>query len=89
MTITRLSLSQYVSVKEFAEMNGISKVSVYKALSRGRIDGRKIGNTWVIPRNAVIRDSRIKHGRMIGLRAAMRGDIDGFLKAQNHYKGDK
>ena len=82
MTITRLSAGQYCSVREYAAMNGVSRVMIYKALERKRLDGRKIDGIWVIPVNAVIRDCRIKHGRMIGIRALMRGDMEAFEKAR-------
>ena len=58
---------KYLSLKEIADVWGISDRRINTLCLQGRIPGAfKIGNTWAIPANAVKpSDERIKSGKYI------------------------
>ena len=44
---------EFISVSEFAELLGISRIAVYKRIKKGQIKAQKIGRNYVIPRKYV------------------------------------
>ena len=44
---------EFISVSEFAELLGISRIAVYKRIKKGQIKAQKIGRSFVIPRKYV------------------------------------
>lgn len=50
--LIQINGEEYLTVKEYAERNGVSKPAVYKHISKGRLDTLKIGNMRLIPKNA-------------------------------------
>ena len=77
---TTLPAGKYLSIREYANLVGISPSGVYTALSTGRLQGYRIDNTWLINKNAVITSKRNRDGRLIGIAELKNGNIDGFLK---------
>lgn len=56
-------MSELVSVSEYAKANGKDPGNIRRLLLAGRIEGRKIGNQWVLLSDAVYpEDRRIKSG---------------------------
>jgi excisionase family DNA binding protein len=43
-------LTKFVSVTEAAEIRGVSRQAVLKAIAAGRLRAAKVGNQWVIER---------------------------------------
>lgn len=60
----------YLSVEQYRRLIGYRSVqNIYRALKDGRIPGSiQVGNTWIIPRNAVMIDNSVKHGGWAELR---------------------
>ena len=48
------TLEMIVGVAEAAEMLGISRAAVVHAAQYGRIEGKKVGRSWVLLRQSVI-----------------------------------
>ena len=44
---------EFISISEFAELLGISRIAVYKRIKKGQIKAQKIGRSFVIPRKYV------------------------------------
>ena len=42
---------KYLSVKELADILGISRVAVFKKIKNGQIYAEKIGRNYIIPKN--------------------------------------
>lgn len=47
-------LEQIVGVAEAAEMLGISRAAVVHAVQYGRIEGKKVGRSWVLLQQSVL-----------------------------------
>jgi hypothetical protein len=77
---TVLPNNSYLSVKQYAELNHVTPSCIYIALRDGRLNGYQIGKTWVIAKNAVIQNKRVRDGRMIGYSDLRKNDLEGFLK---------
>jgi len=57
-----------VSLAEAAEVAGVSHQSLRKACERGRLEGRKVGKTWIVSMEALNRylDTRVHQGPKTG-----------------------
>ena len=56
-----------ISLIEFAEMHGIEGATARQNAARGKYKtARKIGRNWVIDKNEVVTDNRIKSGKYVG-----------------------
>lgn len=75
---------KYMSVKEYANLCGITPQAVYKAIKQRRIKYYKIGKVYIIPKDAVIKTKNIRDGRYIGIKNLERGDIKGFLQKRGY-----
>ena len=53
-TTSLCPLEQIVGVREAAEMLGISRAAVVHAVQYGRIEGKKVGRSWVLLRQSVV-----------------------------------
>lgn len=45
-------MAGFLSVTEYADLHNKDKGNIRRLLAEGRLEGRKIGNQWVIPENA-------------------------------------
>lgn len=74
MTITRKRVNvnsrretltmEYLTVSQFAKISGKDSGNIRRMLIDGRLEGKKIGNQWVIPETAVYpSDRRVKSGQ--------------------------
>lgn len=62
-------MSDFYSVSEYAGIVGKDTGNIRKLLIKGIINGEKIGNQWIIPKDTVYpKDRRIKSGRYINWR---------------------
>ena len=62
-------MNNYVSVSEYARLYHKDPGNIRRHLASGRLDGEKIGNQWVIPKDATYpSDQRQKSGRYRGWR---------------------
>ncbi len=43
----------YISVKEAAELMGISRVAVFKKIKKGEIEAKKIGRAYVVDKKSL------------------------------------
>lgn len=77
---TVLPNNSYLSVKQYAELNHVTPSCIYIALRDGRLIGYRVGKTWIIQANALIKNKRIRDGRMIGYSDLRKNDLEGFLK---------
>lgn len=58
--------TEYLSVAEYAQKVGRDVSSIRRMLIAGKLQGRKIGNQWVIPADAPLPDDkRIRSGKYI------------------------
>lgn len=78
------TLQGYLGVKDYAKLCGLTPVAIYKALNDGRLAGYKVGNTWVIHKDAVIKNKRSRDGRFIGISDLKRGDMETFLEKRGY-----
>lgn len=62
--------TEYITLKEWAEARGIDPVLVRQRARRGTApEGMiKVGNTWMLPKDAEAEDKRITSGKYIGQR---------------------
>ena len=44
---------KYLSIKELADILGISRIAVYKKVKKGQIKAIKIGKSYAIPQKAI------------------------------------
>lgn len=44
---------EFISVLEFAELLGVSRIAIYKRIKKGQIDAVRIGRSYAIPRKYV------------------------------------
>lgn len=79
---TRIPSGLYLTIAQYAELCGLSKQNIYKAIKGGRVPVSKVGRTYLINKDAVLIDKRIKSGRYVGVRALRRGDMEAFNKAR-------
>ncbi len=57
-------MTEFLSVSEFAEKCGKDSGNIRRLLSNGRLEGKKVGNQWIIPGDAVYpEDKRVKSGQ--------------------------
>jgi len=55
---------EYITVSQYAKKTGKDSGNIRRMLIDGRLDGKKLGNQWVIPSDAVYPvDARVKSGR--------------------------
>ena len=65
-------MTEYLSVTEYATLHGKDSGNVRRLLASGRIEGQKVGNQWIIPRNAPYPpDKREKDGKYRNRRRRM------------------
>ena len=65
----------YITVAEYAELHGLTRIAVKKRCERGRIPGAvRVGTyphqLWLIPADHIFEDQRIKSGNYIGAKRA-------------------
>lgn len=44
---------EFISVSEFAELLGVSRIAIYKRIKKGQIDAVRIGRSYAIPKKYV------------------------------------
>lgn len=44
---------EFISVLEFAELLGVSRIAIYKRIKKGQIDAVRIGRSYAIPKKYV------------------------------------
>jgi excisionase family DNA binding protein len=49
------SSKEHFSVRELAEILGISRVAVFKKIQRGQIKAVRVGRNYIIPREAALK----------------------------------
>ena len=49
-----MAVQKYISVRELAELLGVSRIAVYKRVKKGQIPATKIGKTYVITDQTVM-----------------------------------
>lgn len=55
---------EYLTVSQYAKKTGKDSGNIRRMLISGRLDGKKLGNQWVIPENALYpTDARVKSGQ--------------------------
>lgn len=55
---------EYLTVSQYAKKTGKDSGNIRRMLISGRLDGKKLGNQWVIPENAMYPlDARVKSGQ--------------------------
>lgn len=60
--------SKLLSVTEWSKKNGKDVSYTRKMLREGRLEGMKVGSTWVIPEDAQPIDRRVKNGKYVNWR---------------------
>ena len=56
-------MSEYLTVSQYAEASGKDPGNIRRMLIKGILQGEKIGNQWLIPKNTVYpEDRRVKSG---------------------------
>ena len=58
-----MDLENYVTVKEFAELNGVLPNTVRQKILRGRLKAVKVGRDWLIEKDTPYTDGRFKNGK--------------------------
>ncbi len=51
-------MKNYYTVTEYSKMTGKDQGNIRKMLLQGKLDGEKLGNQWIIPKDAVYPDDR-------------------------------
>ena len=70
-------MSEYLTVSQYAEASGKDPGNVRRMLIKGILQGEKIGNQWLIPKNTVYpEDRRVKSGEYRNWRQTDESDID-------------
>ncbi len=78
--VTLETRNNFVSVSEAAEILGIDRSRVGRLCREGRFEGAtKIGEAWIIPREAVLNHTHLKPGPKT--KAARREEDAALLKA--------
>lgn len=54
-TAERQNIKSKRSVAEFAAEWGVSRMTVYRLISSGKLDAIRVGNQWRIPADAVLK----------------------------------
>ena len=44
---------EFISVSEFAELLGVSRIAIYKRIKKGQIEAVRIGRSYAIPKKYV------------------------------------
>ena len=56
-------MSEYLTVSQYAEASGKDPGNIRRMLIKGILQGEKIGNQWLIPKNTVYpEDRRVESG---------------------------
>lgn len=56
-------MKEYITVSEFSKITGKDSGNIRKLLIKGVLEGEKIGNQWLIPKDAIYpEDRRVKSG---------------------------
>ena len=77
-------MSEYYSVSQYATITGKDSGNIRRMLIQGKLPGEKIGNQWVIPKDAEYpEDMRVKSGKYRNWRkiSSMRHANPGLMKA--------
>ena len=57
-------MSEYLTVSQYAQASGKDPGNIRRMLIKGILQGEKVGNQWLIPKDAVYpEDGRIRSGR--------------------------
>ncbi len=57
-------MSEFYTVSQYAEVTGKDPGNIRRMLANGRLKGEKVGNQWLIPKNAQYPDDqRVKNGQ--------------------------
>ena len=48
-----MNKKEYISTNEAAKIMGISRIAVFKQIKSGKIDAKKIGNSYIIDRDSL------------------------------------
>ena len=78
--MTTIPSGRYMSVREYAKHNGVSIGAIYAAIRTKRLSAYNIDGIWIVPKNAIISNSRNTDGRMKGYSFLRKNDIEGFKK---------
>jgi len=74
----------YITVELYRQMIGYSShITVLKAIKQGRLQAINFYGHWMIPRNAIMIDRRVTHGRTIG-QAAMKRHLQEQAKEKGY-----
>ena len=77
---TVIPAGKYLSVSKYAKKFGITKAGVYSAIKSNRLQAYSIDGIYIIPENAIIKNSRERTGYLVGISELKRGDIEGFKR---------
>jgi excisionase family DNA binding protein len=45
---------EFLSVKQAADEKGVTTKSIYRALTEGRLDGKRLGSVWLVSRVSLL-----------------------------------
>lgn len=83
-----MDLEKYVTVKEFANLNGILPNTVRQKILRGSLKAVKVGRDWLIEKDAPYIDNRVKSGKYKDWRKNMK-KVDKFYTYRKTPMGTK
>lgn len=74
----------FYTVRQYANVMGLSASGVYYAIQKGRVQAYKTDNMYLIPKDALMTGRRKRTGETIGISELKKGNLSGFLEKRGY-----